>query len=42
MDILVSPISDRRFRLVTHYGIGDEDLAEVVSAFSRILDDIII
>jgi threonine aldolase len=42
MDILVSPISERRFRLVTHYWIGDEDVTAVASAFGRILDDIIV
>ena len=31
--VLVSPVSARRFRLVTHYGIEDEDVSRVAPAF---------
>jgi threonine aldolase len=34
-DIWVSPVSLRRFRLVTHYWISDEDVARVAPAFQR-------
>jgi threonine aldolase len=37
--ILVSAVSARRFRLVTHYWIGDDDVARVAPAFQRALAD---
>jgi threonine aldolase len=37
--ILVSVVNARRFRLVTHYWIGDDEVAGVAPAFQRALAD---
>jgi threonine aldolase len=35
--ILVSPSSERRFRLVTHYGIDDAAVDKTIAAFAKVL-----
>ncbi len=35
LGILVGVVSERRFRLVTHYWIGDDDIGSVAPAFQR-------
>jgi threonine aldolase len=35
--VLVGAVAPRRFRLVTHYGIEDEDIREAVEAFRKVL-----
>jgi threonine aldolase len=37
MGILVGLIGDRRFRLVTHYWIGDQDIAKTINSFATAL-----
>jgi hypothetical protein len=37
MDIKVGVVSERRFRLVTHYWIDDADVERTVDAFSKAL-----
>lgn len=36
-DILVSPSSERRFRLVTHYEIDDDAVERTITAFAKVL-----
>jgi threonine aldolase len=35
--VLVGAVGERRFRLVTHYWISDEDVNQAVSAFREVL-----
>jgi threonine aldolase len=35
--VLVGPVAPRRFRLVTHYWIGDDDVTQAVGAFRHVL-----
>jgi len=35
--IKVGVVGSQRFRLVTHYGIGDEDIERAIAAFGEVL-----
>jgi threonine aldolase len=36
--VLVGAVGARRFRLVTHYWIGDDDVPQAVEAFRQVLE----
>ena len=37
LDVLVGVVSEKRFRLVTHYGIEDADIDSAIGAFQEVV-----